>query len=169
MPTTINTKKAKSFLKKAQTFEGRIFELSKSDPWYPILLGSKDNEREYKLEFSFGAVRRLFQDTGLDISASDIQMDHLGNMELLLKVLTAGLSTHHPDITEEAVADLLNMRRRVYYAFVVSKAMQATQPDLEDIQELVNDVNSLQDMEEGDTSAPLPEIVPSPISGQPAE
>lgn len=149
-------------------YEKSIQNIPKTDPWVNITLGDTD----FKLEFSFKAVRDLFRSTGKNLNAGELRIDELKDPELLIKVLLAGLSVHNADLTEEDLVGRLTMRHRTYYAHVISKALEASQPDylllesvLGDLEELNNSLSGDDELEAGDTSAPLPVILPSPISG----
>jgi len=157
--------KVKSIMDGAKTFNQRIANIAKTDPWVEITLGGKT----FKLEYSFGAVRRVLQATGLNINAGEVQMDHLSDTDFMCTMLTAGLQTHNPELTEEIVADMMSMKHRLYYSERISTAIRATEPELVDLEELIGNLESATSDVEGDTSRPLPEIEDSPISGQPAE
>lgn len=159
-------KLAGNIMKRAQTFNTRMENICKTDPWVTIQLRSGDDAEIFKLEFSYGAVRKLFRATGKNLNNGEIDMTELSDMDFMCEVLAAGLSTHHPELEDtEKVASLVSMRHRVYYAHRIALAMQATQPELEDLNEIMADLDALKDDE---SAGPLPEIVPSPTSGQPA-
>lgn len=145
-------------------FTASMENIPKTDPWVPIYFGTQ----LFKLEYSFGAVRNFFRETGRNLNTGDIQMEDLADMELMVAVLLAGLKTHHPELTGDDVADLISMKHRVYYAHTVVKALEATQPDMDQVLDAVGDMqDAISKLEGTADETPLPEIVPSPISGGP--
>lgn len=154
----------------ARRFEQKIENISKTDPWVHIDMNGQPNMR---LEFSFGAVREIFRSTGLDINAGDVGPNQLGDPDMLCKMLTAGLRTHHKQLmgedAEEWTANHMAMKHRAYYQHKVMQAITATQPDLEDIEEMMAEAANVLGQEEAEQVSPLVEIVDSPISGELAD
>lgn len=152
-------------------YEDAAIQIVRTDPWIPITLGKLG---ELKFELSFAAAREIYRRTDKNLNAGELKMEDLQNMDILCTVLTCGLMTHQPELTEAQIEANLTLKHRIYYAHIIGKAMEATQPDLADMESIIAELKALSDnseaeLEAGDTSAPLPEIVPSPISGGPVE
>jgi hypothetical protein len=62
----------------------------------------------------------------------------------------------------EEVEDKLNMRYMAYYAYVVSQAMSAVQPDMSEVTRILGELNAPEAEEVGDTDSPL-QIVDPPV------
>jgi hypothetical protein len=158
-----------SINKKKVAYEQSFLNIPTTDPWVPITLGDKT----YKLEYSYYAAQVILRETGKNIFAGELTVDDLSNMETLVSVLVIGLQTHQSDLPVEDVEKRLTLKHRMYYAHCISKAMEVTQPDLSQMEAVLGEIKDLteelQSLEAGDTTAPLPEIVPSPIFGEPAE
>jgi len=105
------------------------FNIVKTDPWVPITLKGE----QFKLEYSYFAVKTMYQEAGMKLTDNGFDMALLSDPELLAKALMYGLVTHHPAFDAEAVERHINMRHRVYYANCIRKAIEATQPDLSDL------------------------------------
>lgn len=154
------------FKDKQKKYEESVQAIPKTDPWINIRFG----DTVLKIEFSFGAVREFYRESGKNINSGDLKMEDLNDMDLLFMVIKCGLRAHHPEITDEWLENALTMKHRLYYAQIISKAIEATQPDYDQLDAMMGDLKALtsgleEEVEAGDTTAPLPEIVPSPISG----
>lgn len=167
--SAINSLDLKGIKDKQAKYEASFMNIPQTDPWVPLVLKGE----EWKLEFSYEAAQSVLRLTGKNIFAGELRESDLANMDMLVGVLVCGLKTHSQDVTIEAIAPLLTLKHRMYYAHCISKALEVTQPDFAQLQDMLGDVQNmtkaLQDLEAGDTTAPLPEIVPSPISGEHAE
>lgn len=167
---TIQAFDLKKFTDGKQKYKDSISRIPQTDPWAAITLKGQG----FKVEYSFQAVREFYRVSGKDISKGELRLEDLGDMDMLVQVLLCGLMTHQPDMTEETLLPLLTMKHRLYYAQVIVSAIEATQPDYDQLEAMVGDLQLLTasleaGAEAGDTTAPLPEIVPSPISGQLAD
>lgn len=145
-----------------EEFRKQMFNVVKSDPWVPITLG---DGVERKLEFSYGAVVDVYQQTGFNINAGDINPSDLSNLDLLVALIQAGLATHDPTIkgmTMEQFRNLIRMKHVNYYIFAVQEAITATQPDQEMLTRIMaEDVEKDKDTEGKPEELPL---VVTPIS-----
>lgn len=131
----------------------------KADPWVPITL--RDGTR-YKLEYSFGAVLEVFRETGLNINLGQIQAHQILAQDVFPILLAAGLRTHHagdPLLVEDGLLlDHVAMRHMLYYAECISQALDAVQPDQEELDAILEE---LRENAKESVDAPL---VPMPIS-----
>lgn len=148
-------------------YEDSFQNIPQTDPWLLIKLGGK----EFKLEYSFGAVRELFRLTQKNINNGDLKLEDLNDMDLMVTVLLCGLHTHQPELGKEELESHLTMKHRMYYAHCISKAIEVTQPEFDQLEDVIGSLQEIQAklQEADDSNLPLPEIVPSPISGQAAE
>lgn len=151
---------------KRERFQDEMTNIVKSDPWVPIIMADAENrtkDREYKLEFNFGAAERVFRETGLNFQSGEIQNADLTNLDLFFALLTAGLETHHPELDDPSkVKRLARMKHMGYYTFCIQRAMEATMPDLEQLRSVFGEAPPVQPegtAEEG--SGPLLEEKPS--------
>lgn len=153
--------------KSKEAYETSMLNIPTTDPWVPIKLGSA----EYQIEFGFKTVTDVFRKTGKDINAGEFKLEDFADRDLLVTVLTCGLQMHHEGIDEDFVMSQLTMKHRLYYATVLSKAFEATEPDQEYLYELSKQLKSAtsDELEVGDTTAPLPAIVDSPVFGRSVE
>lgn len=135
-------------LKKALAAQKRIteigFKIVKTDPWVPMVIGGQ----EYKYELSYGATLDVFRATGLLVGLNQITPSELAKPEIFAAMLLAGLRTHHEDEFPDDEATLNKLLRRIpmkhynYYTTVMHTAMQATEPDIEEISEITDSLNS---------------------------
>lgn len=158
----------KAIKSKQAAFEHSFQNIPQTDPWVPLNL----KYQEFKLEFSFLAAQNIQRELGKNLFSGEITGADLANMDTLMTMLVAGLQVHHEGTTIGDIAPLITLKHRMYYVHCIEKAMEVTQPDYDQLQEVLDDIRSMTDkletLEAGDTTAPLPEIVPSPISGEPA-
>jgi len=121
-------------------------ELLKVDPWVPITLG---DDKEYRLEYSYGAAIEVFKETGKNINLLEISSLDLGNPEVFPVLLFAGLHTHHEgEFTD--VNDLLQvvrMRHLVYYITCIATALDAAQPDRDEVDDLAQQLKEVMEEE----------------------
>lgn len=145
-------------------FEVAIHNITKTDPWVPIQLDGV----EFRMEFRFKAVRALFQMTGKNMNAGELQAEDFQSFESMAQVLTIGLSRNHPDLTQDMLEDMLNMRHRAYYLWCIQQAIEATQPDLSFITQMVGEMPEKVEGEEGQelSTDPLEATLPLPTSGE---
>lgn len=153
---------------KQQAYETSFLNIPRTDPWVPILL----RDREFKLEYSYSAAQEVMRLTNKNIFAGELKAEDLGDMTMLVGVLLCGLHTHHADVTDEEIGKLLTLKHRMYYVHCISKAMEVTQPDYDQLQDIIGDIQSmtakLAELEEDDENVPLVETPHLPISGEPA-
>lgn len=130
-------------IKKLRNQLGNLgMELLKVDPWISITLN--DNQ-EYKLEYSYGAALEVFEATGLNINVLEIRMADILKPSVFPELLLAGFSAHEPMLHSkgvDALMSMISMRHMTYYATCIAKAMEAAQPDAQEVNDIVNEIQS---------------------------
>lgn len=152
--------------KKLGQLRNLAFQTVKVDPWVPITLG---DGVERKLEFSFGAVVEIFQNTGFNINNGEVSASDLMDKKLAATLLKAGVSTHHPEVQkmdDPAFYHLLQMRHFEYYRACLMEALNAAQPDPEEVEKIFA-VDESEEKKEP-VELPLPVTPISSTSGEPA-
>lgn len=122
-------------IKAQEKIQALGLQIVDSDPWVPCRLHGK----EYRLEYSYGAVKEVLRRTGVTIGMDVITTPIIGMESVFLPMLLAGLQTHHSDefikapgdydANLEKLADMVPMKHRNYYITCISAAIQATEPD----------------------------------------
>jgi hypothetical protein len=100
---------------------------------------------DFKFELSFKAAYATSSaQTGIDISSGALTNEHLGNTDTLLKPSSrAALRIHHLGLRRRRLSwTCLTMKHRVYYAHVIGKALEATQPDYAELEAVVAELQS---------------------------
>lgn len=119
--------------KKAQEFiKSTTVSISKCDPWVPIVLMGT----ELRLEFSYGAIKRVFRLLGQDLTVFAPTAEQLSNPEVMAQLLLCGLYTHQPDLREidaDRILEMMNPRMMAYYGATIQLALEAIQPDLSEL------------------------------------
>lgn len=134
-----------------------------SEPFVMMKLGGK----EYKYELSYQAAIEVFQKTGITIGVDSISSSLIMDVDVFPVLLVAGLRTHHEDefadfeASKSAVLKRISMRHLNYFVAVVQAALQAVEPDSDQLAELTTAMHELVNSrnEDLDTASPL-EVVP---------
>lgn len=132
-------------LQKAIKLQNDLQELTirtvDSDPWVPIKIGP----RELKFELSYGAVCEVFRETGLVLNLLQITPSMIYDPRVFPKILMAGLRTHNEGLLaiygddakqEQAILAQIPIRHMNYYQTIILRALQAVEPDPEEIQRI---------------------------------
>lgn len=144
----------KRLVKAQQEVRNLAMRIVQTDPWVPVLIGGI----ERRVEYSWGAVKQAFRETGIVVNNGELDMSQLSNYDLLSKLLLIGLrhGTGAPfiEMTQETFDDLLNMKHMEYYKACLMSAIDATQPDLGEVQRIMGEIELPEDRQE---SLPLGE------------
>lgn len=130
-----------------------------SEPFVPMKLGGKD----YKYELSYQAAVEVFQKTGITIGVDNITPNLIMDKDVFPVLLVAGLRTHHEDdfadfeAAKSAVLKKVSLRHLNYFVAVIQSALQAVEPDPDQLAELTTAMHDLikDRNDEADTASPL--------------
>lgn len=109
----------------------RLQDTCKADPRVEIMLGGKP----YFLEFTNRAVKNVLTKLEVNLLKDNFSIEDLQDPAKLCTLLQIGLSTHHPDITEDALDDLLTARQWPYVMNRLSTSLELFMPDMSDMVE----------------------------------
>lgn len=137
-------------------FRERVGNIVKADPWVPLILRGK----EYKLEYSWGAVKDVYRKTGKNINAGEVTLRDLADPDFVCLMLRSGLLTHHSDefgskVLEE-MEHYLTMRHMTYYTTTIQFALEAIQPDVDDLTRVLGEEGVTLNGKEEDSPLPFP-------------
>lgn len=107
----------------------RMQETSKLDPKVPLHLNGTD----YRLHYTNRAVKGILEDTTLNILDQPLGSEKLSDPAILGSVLFRGLQKEHPDLTLEAVDDLISVRHLLYIQTQITVALSLFYPDVADL------------------------------------
>lgn len=150
---------------KQAAYDLSFLNIPTTDPWVPI----KFRDAEYRLEYSYLAAQEVMRLTGKNIFTGELKVEDLGDMQVLVGVLLCGLHTHQPDMTDAQLASLLTLKHRMYYVHCISKAMEVTQPDYDQLQDIIGDIQAMTTQLEAmgeEKESPLEETQPSISFGE---
>lgn len=125
----------------------RGLELIKADPWVPIRLA---DDKVYRLEFSWAAAVEVFRETGININLGQLDMNKIMHMEVFPALLHAGLFVHHEKdlvvdgepLTQDELMFKVNPRYMVYYATCITQALEAIQPDQQEMEDIISELEA---------------------------
>ena len=152
-------------LKKSIDAQRKIAELGlriiESDPWVPVRFFND----EFRLEFSYGAVKEVFRRTGITIGFDELTTMQLGSPELMFTLLFCGLQVHHSGLFSkvEDLENAISPRHKNYYVTVLSQALRAVEPDPEEMFRIMAEA------QEDDSQPPLLPVGISSDSGHDVE
>lgn len=160
-----NVEKIQKVRQLTKRLEGLNQEIISVDPWVEIVLGDK---KTYKLEYSYGATKRVMRKTGLNLNVIDLSARDVMNDEIFPTLLFEGLTTHHKDAfpDEDALLDVVQRRHMSYYMACMQKALESAQPDQEKMREILQELQDVSTQQEEEQETPLAEMPSSSSSGQ---
>lgn len=107
----------------------RVQETGKLDPNVQIQLDGKG----YTLYFTNKSVKDILSDTGLNLLKEMITSADMGDPLVLGSLVFRGLQKKHPELTQEAVDEMLTVRHTLYVQAQVVLALSLFYPDVADI------------------------------------
>lgn len=113
----------------------RVQETSKLDPKIPLSLDG----REFVLLYTNRAVKGILEDTGINILQSPLGTAEMEDPKVLGSVVFRGLQAKHPDLTSEAVDEMITFRHLMYIQSQVMAALGLFYPDVADLPVLEKD------------------------------
>jgi hypothetical protein len=135
--------KIRRILEVKSKMDNLTFNILKVDPRVPIVLREDGHEVEYFLEYSLGAAIEVFKKTELNINSVTLSPSQIADLTLFPLLLEAGLRTHQPHVFRDGSDKLMSMvsvRHMTYYVACISKALEAIQPDQQQMAEILEDM-----------------------------
>src|SRR6266849_5509941 len=127
--------------------EGLGLRIMKVDPRVPITLPRDGADVQYYIELSAGAAIEINRKTGININTTIITPEQITNIDVFASLLLYGLRTCQPkefaDIDEAALLHMVSMRHMTYYLACIGKALEAIQPDHDEIEEIMADMREV--------------------------
>lgn len=107
----------------------RVQDTGKLDPDITIRLDGKD----WTLRYTNRAIKGILSDTGFNLLSVRLTTEDMANPETLGSLMFHGLRSRHPELTPEAVDEMLTVRHTLYIQAQVARALGLFFPDVADM------------------------------------
>lgn len=105
----------------------RVKALCKIDPYVIITL----RDKQFKLEFNLKAMKAILAELDVNLLAGGkIERALLDDPNVISKLVHIGLRQHHPELTEDAVDELVSIKHYYYILEALTEALTAAFPDM---------------------------------------